>query len=69
MKSLVSLRYQWSRAGILSVASDSFGGMGCGAVVDREAITAAFDALDAAVDGVAALDFDALCAREWLVLL
>ncbi|AKN16399.1 hypothetical protein B586_07255 [Mycobacterium haemophilum DSM 44634] len=43
--------------------------MGCGAVVDREAITAAFDALDAAVDGVAALDFDALCAREWLVLL
>ncbi|KLO33587.1 HNH endonuclease signature motif containing protein [Mycobacterium haemophilum] len=38
-------------------------------VVDREAITAAFDALDAAVDGVAALDVDALCSREWLALL
>ncbi|KLO41797.1 HNH endonuclease signature motif containing protein [Mycobacterium haemophilum] len=43
--------------------------MGSGRVVDREAITAAFDALDAAVDGVAGLDFDALCSREWLVLL
>ncbi|MFW3115020.1 hypothetical protein MHAE_14779 [Mycobacterium haemophilum DSM 44634] len=28
-----------------------------------------FDALDAAVDGVAALDVDALCSREWLALL
>ncbi|MFW3115938.1 hypothetical protein MHAE_19411, partial [Mycobacterium haemophilum DSM 44634] len=37
--------------------------MASSAVVDREAITAAFDALDAAVDGVVALDFDALCAR------
>ncbi|KLO32165.1 hypothetical protein ABH37_09980 [Mycobacterium haemophilum] len=43
--------------------------MSSGGVVDREAITAAFDALDAAVDGVVALDVDALCAREWLVLL
>ncbi|HUH70139.1 MAG TPA: hypothetical protein VLZ05_15530, partial [Mycobacterium sp.] len=34
----------------------------------REAITAAFDALDAAVDTVAGLDFDALTTREWLVL-
>ena len=38
-------------------------------VVDREALTAAFDALDAAVDTVAGLDFDALTTREWLVLL
>ncbi|HUH72668.1 MAG TPA: DUF222 domain-containing protein, partial [Mycobacterium sp.] len=34
----------------------------------REAITATFDALDAAVDTVAGLDFDALTSREWLVL-
>jgi Domain of unknown function (DUF222) len=40
-----------------------------GSVVDREAITAVFDALDAAVDGVAALDFDALTTPEWLALL
>ncbi|MCV7052491.1 HNH endonuclease [Mycobacterium heidelbergense] len=38
-------------------------------VVDREAITAAFDALDAAVDGVVGLDFEALSTRERLVLL
>jgi hypothetical protein len=37
--------------------------------MDREAITAAFDALDAAVDGVAGLQFDALTTREWLGLL
>ena len=37
----------------LSVGSDSFGVMGSGGVVDREAMTAAFDALDAAVDAVA----------------
>jgi Domain of unknown function (DUF222) len=43
--------------------------MGSGGVVDREAITAAFDALDAAVDGVAELKFDALTTREWLTLL
>jgi hypothetical protein len=30
---------------------------------------AAFDAVDAAVDGVAALNFDALTTREWLALL
>ena len=35
----------------------------------REEITAAFDALDAAVDAVAGLDFDALSTPEWLVLL
>lgn len=29
----------------------------------------AFDALDAAVDGVAALDCDTLTTREWLALL
>ncbi|MGB9227672.1 HNH endonuclease signature motif containing protein [Mycobacterium sp.] len=38
-------------------------------VVDREAITAAFDVLDAAVDGVNELNFDALCTREWLAFL
>ena len=43
--------------------------MGADGVLDREAITAAFDALDAAVDTVAGLDFDALTAREWLALL
>src|ERR1700739_115232 len=43
--------------------------MSSSGVVDREAITAAFDALDAAVDGVAGLDFDALTPREWLALL
>jgi len=37
--------------------------------MNREAITAAFDALDAAVDGVAGLGFDALTTREWLALL
>jgi hypothetical protein len=37
--------------------------------MDREEITAAFDALDAAVDGVAGLQFDALTTREWLGLL
>jgi hypothetical protein len=39
------------------------------AVVDRDAITAAFDALDAAVDGVLGLDFEALTTRERLALL
>src|SRR5271166_4795025 len=38
-------------------------------VVDREAIAAAFDVLDAAVDGVGGLNFDALGTREWLALL
>ncbi|WP_297738806.1 HNH endonuclease signature motif containing protein [Mycobacterium sp.] len=38
-------------------------------VVDREAITAAFAALDAALDKVAALDCQALTTREWLALL
>ncbi|AKN15523.1 hypothetical protein B586_01445 [Mycobacterium haemophilum DSM 44634] len=43
--------------------------MSSGGVVDREAITAAFDALDAAVDGVTKLNFDTLTTPEWLVLL
>jgi hypothetical protein len=38
--------------------------MSSGGIVDREAMTAAFDALDAALDVVAALDFDPLTARE-----
>jgi hypothetical protein len=43
--------------------------MGSSGIVDREAITAAFDALDDAIDGVAGLEFDALTTREWLALL
>jgi hypothetical protein len=43
--------------------------MGFSGVVDREALTAAFDALDAALDGVAALKFDALTTPERLALL
>jgi hypothetical protein len=38
-------------------------------IVDRDAITAAFDALDAAADGVAELKFDALITPERLALL
>ncbi|OMC22526.1 HNH endonuclease signature motif containing protein [Mycobacterium sp. SP-6446] len=38
--------------------------MNSGGVVDREAMTAAFDALDAALDVVAALDFDPLTTPE-----
>src|SRR5215469_15819268 len=37
--------------------------------VDREAVTAAFDVLDAAFDGVAGLGFDALTTHDCLVLL
>ncbi|OIN78775.1 HNH endonuclease signature motif containing protein [Mycobacterium malmoense] len=40
-----------------------------GSVVDREAITAAFDTLDAAVDAVVGLDFEALTTPERLALL
>jgi hypothetical protein len=40
-----------------------------GGVGDRESITAAFDALDAALDAVLGLDFDALTTPERLVLL
>ena len=43
--------------------------MGSGSVADREAIKAAFDPLDAAVDGVAGLDVEALTTRERLTLL
>ncbi len=43
--------------------------MSSSGVADREAITAAFDALDAAVDGAVGLDFDALTTEEWLALL
>jgi hypothetical protein len=38
-------------------------------VVDREALTAAFDAVDRAVDGIAALSLDALTTRERFALL
>jgi Domain of unknown function (DUF222) len=43
--------------------------MSSGAVVDREAVTAAFDALDAALDGVAALDCEPLTTPERFGLL
>jgi len=43
--------------------------MSSGAVIDRDAISAAFDALDAAIGGVAGLCFDALTPRECLALL
>ncbi|BBY36880.1 hypothetical protein MMAN_10140 [Mycobacterium mantenii] len=43
--------------------------MSSGGIIDRDAITAAFDALDDALDGVADLSFDALTPRECLALL
>src|SRR5437879_9153243 len=43
--------------------------MSSDAVVDREAMTAAFDTLDAAFDETAGFDFDALTSPEQLALL
>ncbi|ULP40589.1 HNH endonuclease signature motif containing protein [Mycobacterium lentiflavum] len=43
--------------------------MSSAAVMDREAVTAAFDALDAALDDVVGLETEMLCTRERLVLL
>ncbi|OBH63622.1 hypothetical protein A5684_10710 [Mycobacterium intracellulare] len=43
--------------------------MSSGGIIDRDAISAAFDALDAAIEGVGALCFDALASRECLALL
>ncbi|WP_297848846.1 HNH endonuclease signature motif containing protein [Mycobacterium sp.] len=43
--------------------------MSSGAVIDRDVITAAFDALDAALEDVVGLCFDALTPRECLALL
>src|SRR5712671_6159499 len=43
--------------------------MNSGGAVDREAMTAAFDAAEAALDGVAALKCDALTNPEWLAWL
>jgi hypothetical protein len=40
--------------------------MSWGQVIDRESMTAAFDAVEAALDGVAVLDCDASTAPEWL---
>ncbi len=40
-----------------------------GSLVDREAITAAFDAFTTALDGLVGLNFEALTARELLALL
>ncbi|MCA2369993.1 hypothetical protein JF723_25630, partial [Mycobacterium intracellulare] len=43
--------------------------MSSGGIIDRDSISAAFDALDAAIEGVAGLSFDALAPRECLALL
>ncbi|MGO9250407.1 MAG: hypothetical protein ACLP5J_03175, partial [Mycobacterium sp.] len=43
--------------------------MGAAGVVDLEAITAAFDAVDAAVDAVLGLNVDALSTYDQLLLL
>ena len=53
-------------AALLSVPSDSFGVMSSSGIVDREAITAAVDALDAAFEKAATLDCEALATRELL---
>ena len=53
----------------MSVGGASFKGMRSDTVVDRDAVTAAFDAVDRAVDGIAAVPFDALTTREWFALL
>ena len=69
LKSPVSLQFQESLAGDLSVGFDTFVGMSSGGIIDRDAITAAFDALDDAVAGLGDLNFDALTTRECLALL
>ena len=51
------------------MVSDSLSGMSSSGIVDRDAITAVYDALDAAVDRVVGLDHDALTTQEWLALL
>ncbi|MCK8646170.1 HNH endonuclease signature motif containing protein [Mycobacterium colombiense] len=43
--------------------------MSSGGIVDRDAINAAFDALDVALEGVGALSFDVLSPRECLAFL
>jgi hypothetical protein len=43
--------------------------MSSGGIIDRDAISAAFDALDDALEGAGALSFDALTPRECLALL
>ncbi|HWF29552.1 MAG TPA: 13E12 repeat family protein, partial [Mycobacterium sp.] len=43
--------------------------MGSSGVIDREALSAAFDTLDAAFDGTAGFDFEALTTPEQLALL
>jgi hypothetical protein len=43
--------------------------MSLGVVEDREAATAAFDALDTALEAVIGLDVEMLCTRERLALL
>ncbi|ORB85065.1 hypothetical protein B1987_16125 [Mycobacterium kansasii] len=43
--------------------------MSSGGVVDRETVTAAFDVLDAALDTVVDLNFDALTTPVWLALM
>jgi hypothetical protein len=51
------------------VGGSSFVSMSSGVVADGEAATAAFDALDAAIDTVIGLDSELLCSLERLALL
>ncbi len=60
MKSVVGRHFL---PGYLSEAADRLGAM------DWQAITAAFDGLDAALDVVVGLNFDALSTAQWLTLL
>jgi hypothetical protein len=53
----------------LSVASASFRGMSSNGDMDRDAVSAAFDVLDATLDRVEKLDFAALSTHEVLGLL
>ncbi len=50
------------------MAYASFGVVGSGGVVAWRAVTAAFDALDTALDGVVGLQFEALSTHERLVV-
>jgi hypothetical protein len=51
------------------VGGDSFAGMGCEDMGDRDVIVAAFGTLDAALDDVADLDTEGLTTPELLELL
>jgi hypothetical protein len=65
MKSPVPLYLQGQLGHYLSVGPASVGGVS----VDREALSAAFQAIDAAIADLIASDFDALAIREQLAML